>query len=129
MKRLFSHVDIRVRDRERAKEFYDAIFAPLGMSADVGAHFTTYTIDPSAPEARAEWFGFTQERDMVPGSARISLFADSRQLVDRVAGAARAAGARDLDGPAVQTEYAPNYYAVFFDDPDGNKLEVCCLVD
>jgi hypothetical protein len=23
-------------------------------------------------------------------------------------------------------EYSPGYYAVFFEDPDGNKLEICC---
>ena len=36
---------------------------------------------------------------------------------------ARAAGARNIEGPEVYEE--PGYYAVFFEDPDGNKLEVC----
>ena len=34
------------------------------------------------------------------------------------------AGAVDVDGPIV---YTPRYYASFFDDPDGNKLELCFL--
>ena len=34
------------------------------------------------------------------------------------------AGARVLDPPAEYPAYAPGYYAVFFGDPDGIKLEV-----
>jgi len=125
--RLFSHVDIRVRDRERAKTFYDALFAPLGMTSETGETFTTYTIDPDAPEGDWEWFGFTEDRDMVAGSGRIAIFADTREIVDDAANAARDAGAGAIEGPGVVPEYTPSYYAVFFEDPDGNKLEVCCL--
>ena len=28
---IFSHADVRVKDRERAITFYDALFAPLGL--------------------------------------------------------------------------------------------------
>ena len=124
MPRLYSHVDVRVRDRGRATAFYDALFAPLGMTAEVGTSFTTYTIDPGALEAEAEWFGFTEDPAMVAGSARLSFFAQSRSLVDSLAEAARGAGASEIEGPAVQSEYGENYYAVFFEDPDGNKLEI-----
>jgi len=127
MRRLYSHVDLRVRDRARATAFYDAIFAPLGMVAEAGTNFTTYTIEPEAPDADQEWFGFTEDRDMVPGEVRLSFHAQTREMVDRVADAARSAGARSIEGPALETQYAPTYYAVFFEDPDGNKLEVCCL--
>jgi catechol 2,3-dioxygenase-like lactoylglutathione lyase family enzyme len=127
MSRLYSHVDLRVRNRARAKAFYDAIMAPLGMTSEEGQLFVTYTINPQAPEAEQEWFGFTEEPDMVAGSTRLAFNAESRQIVNHVAEAARAAGARNVDGPAVETDYSPNYYAVFFEDPDGNELEVCCL--
>ena len=49
--------------------------------------------------------------------------ADSRDEVDRVAALLDSIGAREIDGPS--EAYGPNYYAVFFEDPDGNKLEVC----
>ena len=42
--------------------------------------------------------------------------------VDRVAEVARAAGA-ELSGPKAMP-YGPGYYAVYFDDPSGNRLEV-----
>ena len=126
-KRLFSHVDLRVRDAQRARAFYSALFAPLGMQADVGTNFTSYSIDPDAPDAEQEWFGFTEDAGMEPGSGRLSFWAETRDTVDRMAEAARAAGARAIEGPALESQYAPTYYAVFFEDPDGNKLEVCCL--
>jgi catechol 2,3-dioxygenase-like lactoylglutathione lyase family enzyme len=127
VKRLLSHIDLRVRDRERATVFYDALFAPLGMRGSAGAEFTSYSLRPDAPDSEQEWFGFTQDAAMVAGSSRISFAAESRELVDAVAEAARAAGAGQIEGPALETDYGPTYYAVFFEDPDGNKLEVCCL--
>jgi catechol 2,3-dioxygenase-like lactoylglutathione lyase family enzyme len=127
--RLFSHVDVRVRDRAKAQTFYDTLFAPLGMKPEPGKTFTCYSVDPSAPDADQEWFGFTEDPDMVAGSTRLSFFAASRHIVDRMADAARRAGARAIDGPGLETQYGPTYYAVFFEDPDGNKLEVCCLAE
>ena len=54
---------------------------------------------------------------------RIAFWAESREEVDRIAEIARAAGAKNIEGPELYEE--PGYYAVFFEDPDGNKLEVC----
>jgi hypothetical protein len=45
--------------------------------------------------------------------------------VDRLAGVAQEAGARNMSGPRACPEYNPTYYAAFFDDPCGNKLEIC----
>jgi hypothetical protein len=42
--------------------------------------------------------------------------------VDRVAGVAHQAGAT-LSGPK-EMPYGPGYYAAYFDDPSGNRLEV-----
>ena len=35
----------------------------------------------------------------------------------------RKAGAVDVSGP-MEMPYGPGYYAVFFDDPSGNRFEV-----
>jgi predicted lactoylglutathione lyase len=52
-------------------------------------------------------------------------FARSRDDVDRVAATLTRIGALEIDGPS--EAYGPNYYAVFFQDPDGNMLEICYL--
>jgi glyoxylase I family protein len=43
--------------------------------------------------------------------------------VDRAAGELRTAGI-DATEPRYYPEYAPDYYATFFEDPDGVRLEV-----
>ena len=50
----------------------------------------------------------------------------TREQVDHVAQVVREAGGRNLEGPQIWPEYSPGYYAFFFEDPDGNKLEICC---
>ncbi len=49
--------------------------------------------------------------------------AESRGDVDRLHELLLAMGARILDAPADYPQYWPVYYAVFFADPDGLKLE------
>jgi predicted lactoylglutathione lyase len=55
---------------------------------------------------------------------RLAFFAATRADVDRIAAVAQAAGARAYEPPAACAEYTETYYAAFFEDPDGNKLEV-----
>jgi catechol 2,3-dioxygenase-like lactoylglutathione lyase family enzyme len=121
--RLLSHVDLRVRDRTMANVFYGALFKELGATGvNIGTNFTTlFYDDGSGGDSTTEWFGFTSDRDMVPGSARIAIEAHSREAVDRVGAMLASIGAKVIEGP----EDIYGYYAVFFEDPDGNKLEVC----
>ena len=46
--------------------------------------------------------------------------------MDRIAKLVRKIGGKTLEGPEVCKGYSPGYYAFFFEDPDGNKLEICC---
>ena len=43
--------------------------------------------------------------------------------VDRLAEIVVRAGARNVEGPGY--DEGPGYYAVFFEDPSGNRLEIC----
>jgi len=40
---------------------------------------------------------------------------------------ARQAGARKIEGPGY--DEGPGYYAVFFEDPSGNRLEICHRIE
>ena len=123
MKSALSHVDVRVSDRARAIAFYDAIFEPLGFERSQSEAWTTYELRDETSQT-ATWFGFTLDPNVVPSSTRVALAAESCEVVDRATTAAMEAGARNIEGP--DYTYGPDYYAVFFEDPDGNKLEVCC---
>jgi catechol 2,3-dioxygenase-like lactoylglutathione lyase family enzyme len=126
MPMILSHVDLRVRDRVKATEFYDAFLNLLGAVKSEGKSFTTWEIPP--PDAGDdwegnEWFGITEDPDMVPGAARIAFDAPSRGTVDAIVVYLPAIGARNIEMD--DGLYGPKYYACFFEDPDGNKLEVC----
>ncbi|MBV8368517.1 MAG: VOC family protein [Candidatus Eremiobacteraeota bacterium] len=125
---ILSHVDLRVRDRAKAIEFYDALLNVLGATREDGKTFTTWQIPP--PDAPAdweatEWFGITEDPAMTPGPVRVAFDAPSRGTVDAIATYLPAIGARNIEWD--EGIYGGRYYAVFFDDPDGNKLEVCYI--
>ena len=60
----------------------------------------------------------------MPNANRIAFWAESRDDVDGVAAVAREAGAAVESGPRDCPEYGAGYYAFFFQDPSGNRLEV-----
>jgi catechol 2,3-dioxygenase-like lactoylglutathione lyase family enzyme len=56
-------------------------------------------------------------------SHHLAFHAPDRAAVDRFYEQVLHLGARVLDRPTEYPEYSPGYYAVFFADPDGIKLE------
>jgi catechol 2,3-dioxygenase-like lactoylglutathione lyase family enzyme len=126
VKHILSHVDLRVRDRARAIAFYAPVLGALGHVRSDGKTFVTFASPDAVDGTESDiWFGMTVDPEMTPGLTRIAFSASSREEVERVAAVAREAGARNIEGP--DSSYGPEYYAVFFEDPDGNRLEVCCL--
>jgi predicted lactoylglutathione lyase len=73
----------------------------------------------------APFVGIILDPDHRPNGTRIALRAVDRADVDRLAQLARNAGAAAFEAPHVCEEYTPFYYATFFEDADGNKLEIC----
>ena len=67
-----------------------------------------------------------EDADHVPNATRIAFWAETKEDVDRVADVIGSVGARNVEGPMLCPEYSPTYYALFFEDPCGNRLEVCC---
>lgn len=121
---ILSHVDIRVSDRAKAIEFYDQLLALLGLrrgDSDAESEWVSY----SRHDGTEQWFALTEDASALPGRNRIAFAAPSREVVDEVAALLRELEAKNVEGP--EEAYGPDYYAVFFDDPDGNKLEVCCI--
>ncbi len=124
-RRYFDHIDLRVRDRTRAQAFYSRILPALGFTSDEsGEKWGAFQV-PEPNGVANEFFAFDEDPNHRPNESRIAFWAESRQEVDRLAGIVTDAGALNLEGPQMWTEYTPGYYAIFFEDPDGNKLEVC----
>lgn len=125
MQRLFSHVDLRVRNLPAARRFYDAFLAEFGFMCVTEPPFTEEepTWRRERWQANDEFIGLTVDAEFAPNQNRIAFHATSQEQVNRITRVLRKIGARDVDGPA---DYQ-GYYATFFEDPDGNKLEVCYL--
>ena len=79
-----------------------------------------FSIAPQA--AKPESAASPHDRYM-PGLHHLAFHADSRADVDAFYRFLQEIWATILDAPA-EYDYTPRYYAVFFADPDGLKLEV-----
>jgi catechol 2,3-dioxygenase-like lactoylglutathione lyase family enzyme len=123
--RYLDHIDLRVRNFAGAKEFYGKLLPALGFTRDRSdvEWGTFYSVGGDQPPA---FFGFTEDPKHQPNGNRIAFWADTRAEVDKIGQLIGQIGGKNLEGPELATEYSPGYYAVFFEDPDGNKLEVCC---
>ncbi|MFN2476717.1 MAG: VOC family protein [Chthoniobacterales bacterium] len=122
--RCFDHIDLRVRDVAAALHFYEQVLPAVGFTQrSDDPTWMTFTAESGE---KPEFFGFTEDPDHEPNGTRISFWAEMREEVDRVAEIVKRAGGRNPEGPELCAEYSPNYYAFFFEDPSGNKLEICC---
>lgn len=121
MRRCFDHVDLRVRNLAEAKLFYEILLPALGFTQEVGIEgWVTY--EAAGTDGATEFFGVTESPQHVPNENRIAFWADSIRKVDLLAAIAIQAGARNVEGPVYEER---GYYAVFFEDPSGNRLEIC----
>jgi catechol 2,3-dioxygenase-like lactoylglutathione lyase family enzyme len=124
------HVDLVVSSIERSLPFYRDLLAPLGwhrISEVEGERGETifYLTGPGSSiglrEAQAPR-GEPIDRYAV-GLHHLALEAPTRAAVDERGDWLRARGAEIESGPE-EYAYIPGYYAVFFYDPDGIKLEI-----
>ncbi len=72
---------------------------------------------------RLTWFGVIEDPTHIANATRLAFAVDGIDEVDRLAEIVRSAGATNIEGPGNEP-YMRTYYAIFFDDPSGNKLEV-----
>jgi len=118
--RIFDHIDLRVADLGAVSPFYRAFLPALGFTVRVDLEgWLQYEAEGSEP---SEFFGLIEDKAHTPNSNRIAFWAGSMPAVDQLASLVRAAGAQNIEGPGFESDY---YYAVYFDDPGGNHLEIC----
>ncbi len=128
-----NHIDLTVSDLAVSVPFYEALldylgFArrdpaeggpPLWHASDERLRLFGIALREARPEAR----GRRHDR-FAPGLHHLAFQAASREDVDAFYRLLQQIGATILDAPADYPQYGPVYYAVFFADPDGLKLEL-----
>lgn len=126
-RRLFDHIDLRVRSLAEALPFYAELLPALGFptfsETSLGIAYDAIRDHP-----KPEFIGLIEDPEHRPNASRIAFWAESKEEVERIAEIVVAAGARNVEGPMFCPEYSPTYYGMFFEDPSGNKLEICCRI-
>lgn len=118
----FGHIDLRVRDLAAAQAFYDELLPALGFTERYhGERWKVWATTDELPWTA--YFGITESVEQVANENRIAFAVGSNEDVERIADVVRAAGALELTGPK-EMPYGPGYYAIFFADLSGNRLEV-----
>jgi predicted enzyme related to lactoylglutathione lyase len=120
MRRCFDHIDLRVPRLEKVAAFYETLLPVLGFTRCVAVEGWLQYEVPN--DEVGEFFGVTESPSHIPNEIRVAFRAESAAEVDRIAEVAIRAGAHKVEGPM---DYESGYYAVFFEDPCGNRLEVC----
>lgn len=127
------HLDLVVSDLERSLAFYKGLLGPLGYVSEaeiagergervVYLGRSTFTGAISLRERQSQNRETPYDRYDL-GIHHIALVAPSRAVVDERAEWVANNGGTIESGPK-DYDYTPGYYAVFFHDPDGLKLEL-----
>jgi predicted lactoylglutathione lyase len=119
----FDHIDQRVRSLAAVRAFYDALMPALGYTKRVAGRTM---IEYYRPGEADMFFGIHQHGGHAPSRTRVAFAAQTRADVDRIGAMLTSVGAGKIEGPLKCPDYRQPYYAVFFEDPEGNRLEVCC---
>jgi len=121
------HIYITVSDLDRSEVYYDKVMTLLGfikskapIGGDPHIHYFNrhygFSIRPARnPEKKFDSYS--------PGLHHFCFRVDT---VEDVKAVAEGLQAHDIehDPPKFYPEYSPDYFAVFFNDPDGIRLEV-----
>jgi glyoxylase I family protein len=120
------HVDLNTTDLARATGFYALVLGALGFSRIAHESYVAFSngrMNIGLRQASAEQRRAAHDRTRA-GLHHLALRAQRRSDVDALHRFLLERDLPVLDPPAEYPEYGPGYYAVFFADPDGLKLEL-----
>ena len=122
---MIGYVTLGTNDIDRAARFYDALLGEIGakrmMQTD---RFVVWFVAPDKP-ALGVFKPFDGKPATVGNGVMVALVVDSPAKVDALYKKALELGATD-EG-AAGPRGIPGFYAGYFRDPDGNKLNFYCF--
>ncbi len=122
------HVYLAVRDLAASEAFFDRVMlgvlgyrkGAMPIGGDPHLHYFNrhfgFSIRPARP-------GTPAHDPYAPGLHHFCFRVEDERAVDRAAAELAAAGIVTT-APRCYPEYAPDYYATFFESPDGVRLEI-----
>jgi len=121
---MIGYVTLGTKDLARASNFYDALLGSIGakrwMESD---RFVAWAVSPDKPSLGVA-LPFDGNDATVGNGVMVALALDSRDKVDTLYRRALELGGTD-EGPAGPR--GEGFYAGYFRDLDGNKLNAFCM--
>lgn len=116
---MIGYVTLGSNDLQGSAKFYDELLAVLGAKRTMEMDtFIAWGADPASPMISIIK-PFDGEPATVGNGVMVSLLASSKEQVNEVYNKAMALGAKDEGAPG---DRGDNFYAGYFRDLDGNKL-------
>ena len=121
---MIGYVTLGTNDMSRAAKFYDSLLAEVGgKRAMEGDRFISWSAGEHSPG-----IGIIKPFDGKPATVgngmMVAIFADSPDKVKKLYAKALELGGKDEGPPG--TRFG-NFYAAYFRDLDGNKLNAFCM--
>ena len=118
---MIGYVTLGTNDMARGAKFYDALLATLGAKRFMDfERFIAWSASPTQP-GLALAIPYDGKPACVGNGVMVALVVNSKEEVDALYHQAIALGATDEGAPGSRMD---GFYAAYFRDPDGNKLNV-----
>jgi catechol 2,3-dioxygenase-like lactoylglutathione lyase family enzyme len=112
---MFDHIMLRTQQLDVMTAFYEKALAPLGIKKLVA-------FESGAAFGRDKPGLWVSKSSEPRSSVHLALTSPDQSAVRAFHATALAAGAKDNGAPG-PCDFAPNYFAAFVIDPDGNNIE------
>jgi len=127
---MIGYVTLGTNDLDKASAYYDALFATIGAGRfmEEENYFVAWAPSPDAPSVAVS-IPFDKNPATVGNGTMVAIFLDSREKVDAFYAKALELGGSDEGAPGFRpAEKTSGFYAGYFRDLDGNKLNAFCMV-
>ena len=122
---MIGYVTLGTSDIDRAAEFYDALLQEIGASRMMESEkFVAWAVAPDQP-ALSITKPFDGKAASVGNGVMVALAVNNRDKVDALYHKAIDLGGSDEGAPGPRGD--SGFYAAYFRDLDGNKLNAFCM--
>jgi predicted lactoylglutathione lyase len=126
---MIAYAMVGTNDIAKSGDFYDKVLAPLGAKRTWEAdEFIAWGVGEMGSNPS---FSVTKPYDggeaSVGNGTMVSFAGGTKELVNKIYEAAIEAGGSDEGEPGYRGDPAFGFYAGYFRDPDGNKLNAFCM--
>jgi len=128
---MIGYVTLGTNDMQKAVAYYDALFGSIGIGRfmEEEDYFVAWASEPDAPSVAVS-VPFNKEPATVGNGVMVGLFMESQEKVDAFYKLALELGGVDEGKPGFRPEgNDKGFYAGYFRDLDGNKLNAFCMVE